>query len=107
MTAEQARDIWVEAPPGHAMVAGEARCKGVGTALCRYALDWAREHGYAGMQFNAVVETNVTAVEIYKRLGFTVIGTVPGAFEHPVQGRVGLHIMFCPCDEDPDRAGLQ
>ncbi len=75
---------------------GEARGKGVGTALCRYALDWAREHGYAGMQFNAVVETNVSAVEIYKRLGFTVIGTVPGAFEHPVQGRVGLHIMFCP-----------
>jgi len=127
MTAEQARGIWVEAPPGHTlvavedgriygtakmgpnkpgpgshistasfMVAGEARGKGVGTVLCRYALDWAREHGYAGMQFNAVVETNVTAVEIYKRLGFTVIGTVPGAFEHPVQGRVGLHIMFCP-----------
>jgi GNAT superfamily N-acetyltransferase len=61
------------------MVAAEARGTGVGTALCRYALDWAREHGCAGMQFNAVVETNRSAVEIYKRLGFTVIGTVPGA----------------------------
>jgi GNAT superfamily N-acetyltransferase len=77
------------------MVSGSARGTGVGTALCRYALNWAREHGYAGMQFNAVTETNTSAVEIYKRLGFTVIGTVPGGFEHPVHGRVGLHIMYC------------
>ena len=76
------------------MVAGDARGRGVATALCRFALDWAREHGYVGMQFNAVVETNQAAVEIYKRLGFTIIGTVPGAFAHPTQGRVGLHIMY-------------
>lgn len=76
------------------MVAGAARGQGVGSALCRYALRWARERGYAGMQFNAVTETNTSAVDIYKRLGFTIVGTVPGAFEHPVQGRVGLHIMY-------------
>jgi len=46
------------------------------------------------MQFNAVVETNHSAVELYKRLGFNIIGTVPGTFEHPTQGRVGLHIMY-------------
>ena len=76
------------------MVAADARGRGVATALCRFALDWAREQGYAGMQFNAVVETNHAAVEIYQRLGFTIIGTVPGAFAHPTQGRVGLHIMY-------------
>ncbi len=76
------------------MVAADARGRGVATALCRFALDWAREQGYAGMQFNAVVETNHAAVEIYRRLGFTIIGTVPGAFAHPTQGRVGLHIMY-------------
>jgi GNAT superfamily N-acetyltransferase len=78
------------------MVSADARGKGVGTGLCRYALDWARERGYAGMQFNAVAETNTSAIEIYKRLGFTIVGTVPAAFEHPVAGRVGLHIMYCP-----------
>jgi hypothetical protein len=52
------------------------------------------ERGYAGMQFNAVVDTNKTAVELYLRHGFTVIGTVPGAFAHPTQGRVGLHVMY-------------
>jgi GNAT superfamily N-acetyltransferase len=78
------------------MVAAGARGRGVGTALCRFALGWARERGFAGMQFNAVVETNKPAVAIYERLGFEVAGTVPGAFAHPVHGRVGLHVMYCP-----------
>ena len=76
------------------MVAAAARGRGVATALCRFTLDWAREHGYAGMQFNAVAESNHAAIEIYKRLGFTIVGTVPGAFAHPTLGRVGLHIMY-------------
>ncbi|WP_266171354.1 GNAT family N-acetyltransferase [Dyella subtropica] len=77
------------------MVAADARGRGVGTALCRFALDWARECGYAGMQFNAVVESNRSAVELYQRLGFHIVGTVPGAFSHPTLGRVGLHVMYC------------
>ncbi len=77
------------------MVAADARGAGVGGALCRYAMDWARAGGYAGMQFNAVAESNRSAVELYERLGFTLIGTVPGAYEHRLLGRVGLHIMYC------------
>jgi GNAT superfamily N-acetyltransferase len=76
------------------MVAGDARNRGVGTALCRDALDWARQAGFAGMQFNAVVESNHGAVRLYRRLGFEVLGTVPRAFAHPVHGRVGLHLMY-------------
>jgi GNAT superfamily N-acetyltransferase len=76
------------------MVAAEARGRGVGTALCRYALDWASAQGFAGMQFNAVAGSNSAAVEIYRRLGFHIVGTVPGAFAHPTLGRVGLHVMY-------------
>ena len=76
------------------MVADGQRGRGVGTALCRHALSWAEQHGYASMQFNAVVETNVAAVEVYRRLGFVIVGTVPRAFDHPQHGRVGLHIMY-------------
>jgi ribosomal protein S18 acetylase RimI-like enzyme len=76
------------------MVAAEARGQGVGRALCQFALDWAQAQGYAGMQFNAVAESNHAAVALYKRLGFGIIGTVPGAFAHPTLGRVGLHIMY-------------
>ena len=76
------------------MVAAAARGRGVGTALCRYALDWAGGRGYAGMQFNAVAESNSAAIEIYRRLGFHIVGTVPGAFAHPTLGRVGMHVMY-------------
>ena len=44
------------------MVAAEARGRGVGRALVVDSLDWARESGYAAMQFNAVVATNKGAV---------------------------------------------
>jgi L-amino acid N-acyltransferase YncA len=76
------------------MVAADARGRGVGTALFRFGLDWAKQQQYAGMQFNAVAESNHAAVELYKRLGFEIVGTVPGAFAHPVLGRVGLHVMY-------------
>ena len=75
------------------MVACEARGRGVGKALGEYALAWAKEQGYAAMQFNAVVETNTAAVNLWKAIGFRIIGTVPEAFDHPIHGRVGLHIM--------------
>lgn len=78
------------------MVPSAARGEGVGRALCEHSLDWARRCGYAGMVFNAVVESNAGAVALYERLGFSVVGTVPGAFEHPRHGRVGLHVMHCP-----------
>jgi L-amino acid N-acyltransferase YncA len=70
-----------------------ARGPGVGRALGEYALSWAREQGYAAMQFNAVVESNHVAVRLWQELGFHIIGTVPEAFEHPTLGRVGLHVM--------------
>jgi GNAT superfamily N-acetyltransferase len=76
------------------IVAGDARGQGVGTALCRHALDWARTAGYAGMQFNAVVEANLSAVQLYERHGFRILGTVPRAFAHPTLGKVGLHLMY-------------
>lgn len=75
------------------MVASNVRGRGVGRALGEYALSWAREQGYAAMQFNAVVESNHVAVRLWQSLGFHIIGTVPEAFEHPTLGRVGLHVM--------------
>jgi L-amino acid N-acyltransferase YncA len=67
--------------------------RGTGRALAEHVLAAARADGYRGMVFNAVVETN-PAVELWTSLGFTILGTVPEAFEHPRHGRVGLHIMY-------------
>jgi L-amino acid N-acyltransferase YncA len=88
--------------PGHGdhigtasfIVAPEARGRGVGRALAEYVVQWHRDEGYRGIQFNAVVETNVAAVRLWEDLGFEIVGTVPGAFRSPEHGHVGLHVMF-------------
>jgi ribosomal protein S18 acetylase RimI-like enzyme len=66
---------------------------GVGRALAEEALFQAKERGFRAMQFNAVVETNTRAVPLWRSLGFQVLATVPAAFDHPVHGYVGLHVM--------------
>jgi L-amino acid N-acyltransferase YncA len=67
--------------------------RGIGRALAEHILAAAKADGYRGMVFNAVVETN-PAVTLWTALGFTILGTVPDAYEHPRHGRVGLHIMY-------------
>ena len=75
------------------MVASAARGRGVGRALVEDALSWARAAGFRAMQFKAIAETNVEAVALYRSLGFSIVGTVPEAFDHPEHGLVGLHVM--------------
>ena len=66
--------------------------RGIGRLLADHVLTAAKAHGFRAMVFNAVVETN-PAVGLWKSLGFSILGTVPEAFDHPRHGRVGLHIM--------------
>jgi len=68
--------------------------RGVGRALGEYVIDRARAEGFRAMQFNAVVETNAPAVRLWRSLGMDVLATVPEGFRHPVDGYVGLHIMY-------------
>ncbi|MEU9783574.1 GNAT family N-acetyltransferase [Streptomyces phaeochromogenes] len=66
--------------------------RGIGRALADHVLETAKADGYRAMVFNAVVETN-PAVNLWLSLGFTIVGTIPDAYTHPTQGRVGLHVM--------------
>ncbi|GAA3274487.1 GNAT family N-acetyltransferase [Streptomyces labedae] len=75
------------------MVDPDRAGRGTGRLLAEHVLAEARDAGYRGMVFNAVVETN-PAVKLWSSLGFTVLGTVPDAFDHPRHGRVGLHVMY-------------
>jgi L-amino acid N-acyltransferase YncA len=68
--------------------------RGVGRALGNEVVDWARRESYRAIQFNAVVETNIAAVHLWKALGFDVLTTVPEAFDHAELGFVGLHVMY-------------
>ena len=76
------------------MVDPASRGRGVGRALGEYVVGWARAAGYHGIQFNAVVQINEVAMQLWRDLGFELIGTVPEAFEHRTNGRVGLNIMY-------------
>lgn len=76
------------------MTHADARGQGIGEAMARHSLETARRLGYRGVQFNFVVSTNAAALRLWKKLGFTVIGTVPGAFRHARSGYVDVCIMF-------------
>lgn len=76
------------------MVDPSQQGRGVGRTLGAHVIDWAKAAGYRGIQFNAVVETNKPAVRLWQALGFEIIGKVPEAFNHPMHGYVGLHVMY-------------
>ena len=72
----------------------EARGRGVAARLCAHSQDAARAAGYRAMQFNRVVSTNEGAVRLWKRLGYDIVGVLPGAFEHPAHGDVDAYVMY-------------
>lgn len=69
------------------MVAGAASGHGVGRALAEHAIEWARQSNFSAMQFNFVVSTNTRAIALWKSVGFSIVGTVPQAFQHQGLGR--------------------
>lgn len=68
--------------------------RGVAAAMCAHSLDEARRLGFRAMQFNFVVSSNSRAVALWQRMGFGVVGRLPGAFEHPTLGFVEALVMF-------------
>jgi ribosomal protein S18 acetylase RimI-like enzyme len=71
-----------------------ARGKGVATRMCEHSQEVAVERGYRAMQFNLVAASNAGAVSLWKKLGFEIVGTLPGAFQHPTQGFVDAYVMY-------------
>lgn len=72
----------------------EARGRGVASALLVHSLMTAREQGFRAMQFNFVVATNVSAIRLWERAGFGIVGRLPGAFRHPREGYVDALVMW-------------
>lgn len=79
---------------GGYMVRQSAMGQGIGTAMGTHSLDVARNLGFEAMQFNMVVATNTGAVHIWKKLGFDIVGQLPGVFRHPNEGHVDAFVMF-------------
>lgn len=81
------------------MVAPGARGLGVGHTMGEHCLSEARRLGFRGMQFNFVVSTNQPAVRLWRRMGFDIVGTLPGVFRHSRDGFVDAYVMFRSLDE--------
>lgn len=76
------------------MTAPAAQGRGVARAMGEHSLSHAKRRGFRAIQFNFVVSTNERAVALWQRLGFSIAGTLPGAFEHPRLGFVDVFVMF-------------
>lgn len=61
-------------------VDASVRGQGVGRALVQDSLDNLAPCGFRGLQFNAVVASNVRAIRLYESMGFDRVGVIPGGF---------------------------
>jgi ribosomal protein S18 acetylase RimI-like enzyme len=76
------------------VTASWATGKGAARAMCQHSLEYAKAKGYRAMQFNFVISSNTRAVALWQSLGFTIVGRVPEAFQHPRLGPVDALVMW-------------
>lgn len=76
------------------MVSPKAHGRGIGRKLGEYSIEEAKRLGFTAMQFNFVVSSNTTAVNLWQSLGFEIIGTIPKAFRHLSLGQTDAHVMY-------------
>jgi L-amino acid N-acyltransferase YncA len=79
---------------GGYMVSPAVRGQGIGRLLGLHSIETATALGFRALQFNLVVATNTASVNLWRSLGFSIIGTVPEAFRHLEEGYVDAYIMY-------------
>lgn len=76
------------------MVSPPDRGLGIATAMCKHSQTTALGLNYQAMQFNFVASSNSGAVKLWLKLGFSVVGTLPRAFNHPGLGYVDALVIY-------------
>lgn len=76
------------------VVSPAAQGRGIATAMCEHSQAEALAMGFRAMQFNLVVATNESAVRLWQKLGFAIVGTLPQAFRHARLGYVDAYVMY-------------
>jgi L-amino acid N-acyltransferase YncA len=76
------------------MVDPAARGRGIGRLMGEHALAGAAAAGFRAMQFNLVVAANTRAIELWRSLGFEVVGRLPEAFHWRRERYVDALVMF-------------
>lgn len=78
------------------MVSPGAHGKGIGKKISLWSLEEAKRLGFTAMQFNFVVKSNTVAVNLWKSIGFEIIGEIPDAMYHSKNGLTNAYIMYRP-----------
>ena len=81
------------------MMHSSCRGKGVGSLLVKASLHLAKDLGLQAMQFNMVLSQNKLAVKLYERLGFKIVGTIPGAVRNPDGSYQDGYVMHRKLDD--------
>ena len=76
------------------MVSSHARRQGIGEKMCLHSFEVALSMGFRAMQLGYVVSTNKASVNLWLKMGFKIVGTVPKAFQHQLLGDVDVLIMY-------------
>jgi ribosomal protein S18 acetylase RimI-like enzyme len=76
------------------VVSERARGRGIASRMCEHSQQEAIARGYRAMQYNLVVSSNESAVHLWKKMGFAIVGTIPQAFRHPRLGLVDAYVMY-------------
>lgn len=71
-----------------------ARGKGGFSALVDQSIKQAAHLGFSGLQFNAVVASNLAALHTYIKNDFSIIGTVPAGFRLKDGTLSDMHILY-------------
>lgn len=79
---------------GGYMVSPDAKGKGIGKLMAEHSIEEARRMGHQSIQFNFVVKSNTAAVNLWKSVGFEIIGEIPDAIRHSKLGLTNAYIMY-------------
>ena len=56
---------------------------GIGRQLVTHCMEQGKKLGFLGLQFNAVVSTNLGAIKLYLSLGMNIMATIKNGFRMP------------------------
>ncbi len=76
------------------IVAEHARNQGLASQMCDHSQDQAIAMGFLAMQYNLVVSTNESAVRLWQKHNFEIVGTLPISFRHSKLGLVDSYVMY-------------
>jgi ribosomal-protein-alanine N-acetyltransferase len=90
----------VEAELESVVVRPEMRRQGLGSALCRAVIDWARHEGATAIGLE-VRAASAGALRLYGGLGFVAVGRRPGYYHDPADDAVAMRCGLGGVHGDP------